>query len=150
MNEYYPGHLESAALSCGVSGPAGGGCVSGNVCDLRALLSAWQGTVSENESTRGNALEMHSQNLEITYRKRKCLLCIEICRTAETSRDIMGVTSNSDGVAETTGLGIEVECCQTGNFMLFTGNAPPQAILVQRTPSTPSSSSRGSSCSTCF
>lgn len=66
--------------------------------------------------------------------------------------NIMCVTSNGDSVAETTGLRIEVECCQTGNFMLFTGDAPPQAILVQRTASTssPSPSPRCSSCSTCF
>lgn len=64
MNKYYPGRLESAAQSCGVSGPAGGVCASGNGCDLRALLSVWQGRVSENESTQGNALEMHSQSLK--------------------------------------------------------------------------------------
>lgn len=64
MNEDYPGHRESAGPSCGVSGPAGGVCASGNACDLRAPLSAWQGRASESESTQGNALEMHSQNLE--------------------------------------------------------------------------------------
>lgn len=64
MHEYYPGHLESAGQSCGASGPAGGACVSGNGCDLRVLLSVWQGRVSENGSTQENALEMHSQNLK--------------------------------------------------------------------------------------
>lgn len=84
MNEDYPGHPESAGPSCGVSGPAGGVCVSGNACDLHALLSAWQGRASESESTQGNALEMHSQNLEkhIT----KCMLYITIKRTAETTK----------------------------------------------------------------
>lgn len=64
MNQHYPGHLESAGQSCGASGPAGGACVTGNGCDLRVLLSVWLGRVSENESTQGNALEMHSLNLE--------------------------------------------------------------------------------------
>lgn len=64
MNKYYPGHLESAGQSCGVSGLTGGVCVSGNGCDLHALLLVWQGRASENESTQGNALEMHFQNLK--------------------------------------------------------------------------------------
>lgn len=81
MNEDYPGHPESAGPSCGVSGPAGGVCASGNVCDLRAPLSAWQGRASESESTQGNALEMHSQNLE-NILKTKRMLYIEIQRRA--------------------------------------------------------------------
>lgn len=83
-------------------------------------------------------------------------MCVIHRNTIERLKQLRGsfmcVTSNGDSVAETTGLRIEVECCQTGNFMLVTGNAPPQAILVQRTASTssPSPSSRCSSCSTCF
>lgn len=38
--------------------------MSGNACDLCALLSGWQGRGSENGNTQGNALEMHSQNLK--------------------------------------------------------------------------------------
>lgn len=66
--ECYLGHRGSVGQSCGASGPAGGVCASGSVCDRCALLSAWQGTASENESLRGNAWETHSQNLQIISR----------------------------------------------------------------------------------
>ena len=62
MSFSYPGHLESAALSCGASGPAVG--VSVSVCGQRGLLSAWPGRVSGRESPRGNAWETHFQNLD--------------------------------------------------------------------------------------
>lgn len=70
VHEGYPGHLESAAQSCGACGPAVG--VSGSVCDPGALLSVWRGRASGSESPQGSAWETHSQNLDRdTHNKEK-------------------------------------------------------------------------------
>lgn len=63
MHGCYPGHLESAARSCGASGPAVGVCANGSVRDHYAPRSAWRGRVSGSGSRQGNAWEMHSQSL---------------------------------------------------------------------------------------